>query len=270
MDPIHAAVLGAAQGLTEFLPISSSGHLIMLPYVLGWPEHSQTFDLALHLGTLVALAWFFWADWLGLVRGFFSGLVSSQARATDPWWRMACLVLVGSIPAAAVGVVAEQTIETLFRSPILNAGLLIAFALVLLIADLVGSHKRGMDELTWLDAVSMGLAQAVALMPGVSRSGVTMSAGLFRGLDRPGAARFSFLLSGPIILGAALFKLRMGIPQSEWFAAAIGIATSAFVGFLAIGLLLRYLQRHSVLIFVIYRVAMGVLVIWVGVGRANS
>jgi undecaprenyl-diphosphatase len=270
MDPIHAAVLGAAQGLTEFLPISSSGHLIMLPYVLGWPEHSQTFDLALHLGTLVALAWFFWTDWLGLVRGFFSGLVSSQARATDPWWRMACLVLVGSIPAAVVGVVAEQTIETLFRSPILNAGLLIAFALVLLIADLVGSHKRGMDELTWLDAVSMGLAQAVALMPGVSRSGVTMSAGLFRGLERPAAARFSFLLSGPIILGAALFKLRMGIPQSEWFAAAIGIATSAFVGFLAIGLLLRYLQRHSVLIFVIYRVAMGVLVIWVGVARANS
>ena len=183
---------------------------------------------------------------------------------------MACLVLIGSIPAAVVGVVAEQTIETLFRSPIVNAVLLIVFGLVLLIADLLGSHKRGMDELTWLDAVTMGLAQAVALMPGVSRSGVTMSAGLFRGLDRPAAARFSFLLSGPIILGAALFKLRMGIPQSEWFAAAIGIATSAIIGFLAIGLLLRYLQRHSVLIFVVYRVAVGLLVIGLSIGRATS
>jgi undecaprenyl-diphosphatase len=242
----------------------------MLPYVLGWPEHSQTFDLALHVGTLVALAWFFWADWLALVRGFFTGLVSSNVRQTDPAWRMAWLVLIGSLPAAVVGVVGERTIETYFRSPILNAALLIAFGVLLLLADWLGSHKRDMDDLSWLDAVSMGVAQALALMPGVSRSGVTMSAGLMRGLDRAAAARFSFLLSGPIILGAAIFKLRLGIPEDELLAAAVGIATSAIIGFLAIGFLLRYLQRNSVLLFVLYRWAFGLLVIGVGASRGWS
>src|SRR5215207_6328867 len=267
MDPIHATVLGAVQGLSEFLPISSSGHLIMLPYVLGWPEHSQTFDLALHLGTTVALAWFFWADWLALIRGFLGGLVSSQARASDPTWRMAWLVLIGSVPAAVAGVLAEQTIESMFRSPMLNAVLLIGFGLLLLAADWVGSHKRDLRDLTWVDAVAMGLAQAVALMPGVSRSGVTMSAGLVRGLDRATAARFSFLLSGPIILGAAVFKLRLGIPQAELVPAVVGIVASAVIGFLSIGFLLRYLQRNSVLVFVVYRVAFGLLVLGVGLSR---
>src|SRR5919202_4922687 len=123
MDLTQAAVLGAVQGLTEFLPISSSGHLIMVPYVLGWPPHSQAFDLALHLGTLIALAWFFWADWLALIRAFASGLVSRTARE-DPAWRLAWLVLIGSIPAAVAGVVAEKPVEELLRSPVLNAALL--------------------------------------------------------------------------------------------------------------------------------------------------
>jgi undecaprenyl-diphosphatase len=269
VDPIHAAVLGIVQGLSEFLPISSSGHLIMLPYVLGWPEHSQTFDLALHVGTTVALAWFFWADWLALARGFLGGLVSRRVRQEDPAWRLAWLVALGSFPAAVVGVVFEQVIENVFRSPVLNAGLLIGFGLVLLVADRVGTRKREMDEVDWRDALTMGIAQAVALMPGVSRSGVTMTAGLLRGLDRPAAARFSFLMSGPIIFGAAAFKLRLGIPQSELLAAAVGVLTSAIVGFLSIGLLLRYLQRNSLMAFVAYRVVFGLLVIGVAVTRGD-
>jgi undecaprenyl-diphosphatase len=269
MDLVQAAVLGVVQGLSEFLPISSSGHLIMVPFLLGWPPHSQAFDLALHLGTLIALLWFFWADWLALIRGFARGLVSAQARQSDPAWRMALLVLLGSIPAGLIGVVAEKPVEEVFRSPLLNAVLLIVFGLVLYAADRMGSLKRSMDELGWADALTMGLAQAIALMPGVSRSGITMTAGLMRGLDRPAAARFSFLLSGPIIAAAALWKLRQGIPTAELGAAAVGMACSAIVGFLAIGLLLRYLQRNSLTVFVTYRVVFGLAVIAIAFARGG-
>ncbi|HEY3063260.1 MAG TPA: undecaprenyl-diphosphate phosphatase [Chloroflexota bacterium] len=269
MDLLQAAVLGTVQGLSEFLPISSSGHLIMVPFLQGWPPHSQAFDLALHVGTLVALLWFFWADWLSLIRGFFRGLFSASVRAKDPAWRMALLVLLGSIPAGLIGIVAEKPVETLLRSPALNAGLLIVFGLVLYVADRMGSRKRAMDDLGWPDALTMGLAQALALMPGVSRSGITMTAGLLRGLDRPTAARFSFLLSGPIIGAAALFKLREGIPSAELAGAAVGAVTSAIVGFVAIGVLLRYLQRNSLTAFVIYRVLFGLLVIGVSAARGS-
>jgi undecaprenyl-diphosphatase len=267
MDLLQAAVLGVVQGLSEFLPISSSGHLIMVPYLFGWPPHSQAFDLALHLGTLLALVWYFWADWLRLIRGFCLGVVSVDTRQRDPAWRMAVLVLLGSIPAGLIGVVAEKPIETLLRSPVLNAVLLIVFGLVLFVVDRLASLKRSMDDLRWLDALTMGLAQALALMPGVSRSGITITAGLIRGLDRPTAARFSFLLSGPIIAAAAVFKLREGIPASEVGAALVGTACSAIVGFIAIGFLLRYLQRNSLAIFVVYRVLFGLLVIGVAVVR---
>jgi undecaprenyl-diphosphatase len=150
---------------------------------------------------------------------------------------------------------------------VINAVLLIVFGLVLYVVDRIASLKRSMDELRWLDALTMGLAQALALAPGVSRSGITLSAGLLRGLDRPTAARFSFLMSGPIIAAAAVFKLREGIPSDEMAAALVGMATSAIFGFLSIGFLLRYLQRNSLLIFVIYRVVFGALVIVVAFAR---
>src|SRR5262245_3544802 len=233
MDLLQAAVLGAVQGLSEFLPISSSGHLIMVPYLVGWPPHSQAFDLALHLGTTIALGWFFWADWVALIRGFVRGLVSADVRRKDPHWRLAVLVLIGSIAAGIIGVVAEKPVEELLRSPVLNAGLLIVFGLVLWVVDRIATLRRSMDKLNRVDALSMGLAQAIALMPGVSRSGITLTAGLLRGLDRPSAARFSFLMSGPIILGAALYKLRGGIPTAELGPALVGTTVSAIVGFLA-------------------------------------
>ncbi len=267
MDLLQAAVLGVVQGLSEFLPISSSGHLIMVPFLLGWPPHSQAFDLALHAGTLIALLWFFWADWLALIRGFLSGLFSARVRHEDPAWRLAWLVLLGSIPAGLIGIVAEKPVEDLLRSPVLNAVLLIVFGLMLFAADRIGSLKRTFSEVFWLDALIMGLAQAIALMPGVSRSGITITAGLLRGLDRPAAARFSFLLSGPIIAAAVVFKLREGVPGAELSTVLVGVLCSAVVGFLAIGFLLRYLQRNSMLVFVVYRVVFGLLVIAVGVLR---
>jgi len=270
MDLFQAAVLGAVQGLTEFLPISSSGHLIMVPFILGWPPHSQAFDLALHVGTLIALLWFFWAEWMALIRGFFSGLVSSDARRDDPAWRMSLLVLLGSIPAGLIGVGAEQPVEDFFRSPVLNAVLMIVFALVMFVADRVATLKRSVDDVRWPDALSMGLAQALALMPGVSRSGITITAGLFLGLDRASAARFSFLLSGPIIAAAAVWKLRQGIPSNELAAVLVGATVSAIVGFLAIGFLLRYLQRNSLTVFVVYRIVFALLVIGVAFARGTS
>lgn len=160
MDLFQAVVLGVVQGLSEFLPISSSGHLIMVPFLLGWAPHSQAFDLALHVGTLIALLWFFWADWLTMIRGFFRGLASADARREDPAWRLALLVLLGSIPAGLIGIVLEKPVESVFRSPVLNALLLIVFGLLLLAADRLGSMKRSIDDVRWPDAVTMGPAQA--------------------------------------------------------------------------------------------------------------
>ncbi len=261
MSAIQAAVLGIVQGLAEFLPISSSGHLIMVPFLLGWEEHSQEFDLALHLGTTIALLWFFWTDWVALARSFVRGLGSAEVRATDRSWHMALLVLLGSIPAGVIGIVAEKPVAQLFRGSVVNAILLILFGLLLWLADSLGARKRGLDDVTWKDALLVGIAQAVALMPGVSRSGITITAALGRGMDRAAAARFSFLLSGPIILGAALFKLRAGVSPSELVPVVVGTAAAAITGWAAIGFLLRYLQTNSTFVFVVYRIAFGVLVL---------
>jgi undecaprenyl-diphosphatase len=260
-------VLGIVQGLTEFLPVSSSGHLIMVPFLLGWSEHSQAFDLALHVGTLVALFWYFWRDWVDLARAFFQGLASEQVRREDKSWRMAWLIVLGCLPAGVAGIILEKPIEELLRGSVINAVLLITFGALLLVADRVGSQRRSLVHLTWRDAFLIGAAQVLALMPGVSRSGITMTAGLFRDLDRAAAARFSFLLSGPITLAAAVYKLREGVPASEIQVVVIGAIVSAVTGWLAIGFLLRYLQRNSMMVFVVYRFLFGAAVLLVAFSR---
>jgi undecaprenyl-diphosphatase len=261
---VEAIVLGVVQGLAEFLPISSSGHLILVPWLLGWPAHGLVFDLALHLGTSIALLGYFWRDWLDLARAVVRGLVDGKARAS-PEWRLAWQIVIGCIPAAVVGVLFEDLIEATFRQPALVAVLMIAFGLLLLVADLTGRHERALKQVTLADALVIGCAQVLALAPGVSRSGVTMTAGLFRGLDRETAARFSFLLSAPITVAAALFKLRVlreePLSASEAVAFLAGIVTAAIVGALAIGFLLRYLQRKPVTIFVCFRLALGAFVL---------
>ena len=274
MNPLQAAVLGFVQGLTEFLPISSSGHLILVPWLLGWPPHSKAFDAALHLGTVAALLIYFWRDWVELVRAVLAGLGNADARK-DPRWRLAWLLVIGSIPAGLVGVVLESQIEQRLGQPWMVAVLLIVFGLVLLLADRVANQQRSIDDVRLQDALAVGLAQILALAPGVSRSGITMTAGLFVGLDRPSAARFSFLLSTPITLAAALYSLRHlvgpGAGGGEGgLSLLVGILFSAVFGILAIGFLLRYLQRNSLVTFVWYRLVAGMLVLLLAVFRGPS
>ncbi len=260
----QAVVLGAVQGLAEFLPISSSGHLILVPWLLGWSDPGLTFDLALHVGTSVALLAYFWRDWLSLIRAALAGLTSAAARQ-DASWRLAWMLVLGSLPAGLVGVLFEETIERNVRQPVQIAVLLMAFGLALGAADRWSRKARSLDGVSWVDALVVGCAQAVALAPGVSRSGVTMTAGLLRGLDRPTAARFSFLLSAPITVAAAAYKLRVLVREplsaDQSLAFLVGAGVAALVGALAINLLLRYLQRQSTAVFVWYRLAAGTAVL---------
>lgn len=261
---LEAIVLGVVQALAEFLPISSSGHLILVPWLIGWQPHGLTFDLALHLGTSIALLGYFWRDWYRLIRTVLLGLVVPAARLL-PEWKLAWLILLGCLPAGIVGVLFEDMIETAFRDPARIAVLLMVFGLVLLAADRLGRKNRGLTSISLADALVIGCAQVLALMPGVSRSGITLTAGLFRGLERAAAARFSFLLSAPITIAAALYKLRHLFREppaaSDLFAFAVGVVVAAIVGAFAIGLLLRYLQRQPVDVFVWYRVVAGLLVL---------
>src|SRR5262245_34426797 len=204
MTIIQAIVLGAIQGATEFLPISSTAHLILFPWFMGWPDPGLSFDVALHLGTLVALLIYFRSEWIALAS---SALNLVRGRTSDPNARLALYIIIGTIPGALAGVLFESAVENALRSPLVIATALVALALVLVIAELKGRRKKGIDDISGTDAISVGLAQALALVPGVSRSGVTITAGLFRGMKRDAAARFSFFLSTPIIAGAAGKKL---------------------------------------------------------------
>jgi undecaprenyl-diphosphatase len=265
----QAIVLGVVQGLSEFLPISSSGHLIIVPWML-WGRETDasgklTFDLALHLGTSAALLAYFWRDWANLIRAVLSGLTDVKVRAGQEW-KMAWLIVIGCLPAAVVGVLFESFVENTLREAYLLIGvLLILFGGLLWIADYFGARNRALTAITLTDALVIGCAQVLALSPGVSRSGITMTAGLFRGLDRPAAARFSFLLSAPITIAAALYKLKdlaKAPPHgAELLAFVVGVLTAAIVGALAIGFMLNYLRRHSVAIFFWYRLVLGLFVI---------
>jgi undecaprenyl-diphosphatase len=256
--------LGIVQGITELLPISSSGHLILFPWLLGWGENTLTFDVALHGGTAAAIILYFWRDWIALIGGFFSSLkdrdFTSSYHRRLPWY-----IALASIPAATVGVLFEDTIETLLRSPLVVATLLICFGLLMLIADRTSSRRRTISDITLRDALFIGAAQALALMPGVSRSGVTITMGLFRDISRHDAARFSFLLATPVTVGAFLYKmlgaLQQGFGQEEVLPFVLGMVAAAVVGLAAIRFLLAYVQKHSLSIFVYYRVALGLVVL---------
>lgn len=260
MTTTHAALLGAIQGLTEVLPISSSAHLILIPRLLGWPESGLTFDVALHLGTFIALFIYFRRDIADLVVNFFSGLRPGGFRTAES--RLPLFIIAGTVPAAIFGKTLEEPIEALFRSsPVLIASLLIGFGLLLAFADTIGSKRLRMDRMTLGTTLLIGIAQCLALFPGVSRSGITITAALLIGYNRETAARFSFLLSLPIVAGAALLKaghlVRSGIPAGEGGILLTGIVTSALFGYLSVALLLKLVQRHSLYPFVWYRIAAG-------------
>lgn len=263
---LQAIVIGLIQGATEFLPISSSAHLILVPKVLGWNDpfiNSPAFDVMLHMGTLAALLVYFWRD---LWRYFVAGLAVLRDRriGTDPDRRLAVLLAASVIPAALIGVLLEDFIDTFFREqPLAICALLVVGALILFFAERAARHTRQMTDLRVVEALGIGLAQALALFPGISRSGITISAGLFLGLERAAAARFAFLMGTPIIAGAGLWKIRQiasgGVGAFEPAVLAAGVIASAIAGLAAIWFLLRYLQSHSTDVFSFYRVGAAVV-----------
>ena len=269
---VQAIVLGAVQGLTEFLPISSSAHLVLVPWLFGWSDPGLTFDVALHLGTLAAVLAYFWRDIVRIALALARGLAIRKPLA-EPDARLGLLIAAGSIPGAVAGYLGDKPIEAYFhraeagRSALaVIAVVLILMGLLLGLAELVARHRRGLEELRLRDALVIGTAQMLALIPGVSRSGSTLTAGLFLELRRETAARFSFLLALPITFGAALKQALDlwqggGIGAGDRAAFAVGVLVAGVVGFACIAFLLRYLQRASTLVFTIYRVALGLLVL---------
>ena len=260
MNMMHAAILGTLQGFTEVLPISSSAHLILVPWFFHWPESGLTFDVALHLGTLIALCLYFWRDITEMAGNFFSAI--GERRLDTAERRLPFYILAGTVPAAIVGKTLEGPVEDYFRgNPALIASFLIIFGLLLAFADSSGSKSQDMRGITLKFALAIGLAQCLALMPGVSRSGITITAALLLGLNRETSARFSFLLSLPIVAGAAILQLghlaRHGIPVDERLPMLVGIATSAFFGYLSVVFLLRLVQRSTLFPFVWYRLITG-------------
>ncbi len=255
MQLTQAVVLGLVQGLGEFLPISSSAHLILVPWFFGWPDQGLAFDVALHLGTLLAVCTFFWRDWYELLR---AALVKTRGEEARLFW---CLVA-ACIPGALFGYLLEDKAEACFRRPELIALMLVLVGLVLYFADRKGRKKKGLAGVGLREALFIGFAQALAVVPGVSRSGATIAAGLLGGLDREGAARFSFLLSVPIIVGAGLVKLPelFSSPGGTGPAFFVGVGVSALTGFASIGFLLRYVQTKDYLPFVWYRLLLGAVV----------
>ena len=269
MSILQAIVFGAVQGLTEFLPISSTAHLILLPWFLGWPDPGLAFDVALHLGTLVALLIYFRADWTALIASAFG---FARGRTQSPDARMAMYIVAATIPGAAAGALFEHKVEEAFRGPQLIGAMLIVMALVLVVAEMIGRRKKGLDEMSWTDAMTVGIAQAFAIVPGVSRSGSTISAGLFRSMKRDAAARFSFYLSAPIIGGAVAKKTLDIVTEAKGLEqltpVIVGILSSGIVGYLSIAFLMRYLQTHNTFLFVYYRIALGIVVLlafWFGI-----
>jgi undecaprenyl-diphosphatase len=280
---IQAVVLGLVQGLTEFIPVSSSAHLIIVPWLFGWKDPGLPFDVALHLGTLAALLWFFWSDWVRFVRAGIASIIERKI-GQDNDRRLVWLLVIGTIPGGITGWLAESKIEELFHQPgVANtAGAMTAMAIVIIllgvalfVAERIARHTRGMDQISLKDAIIIGFSQALAIFPGVSRSGGTITAGLALGLQRETAARFSFLLSTPIILGAGLksiFDVRAELAagtiiQSDILIYVVGFITAALSGYVCIRFLLRYLQKNSTDIFVYYRWMLAILIIAVAFAR---
>ncbi len=260
MTTFQALVLGIIQGLAEFLPISSSAHLTLAPWLFNWPDPGLSFDVALHVGTLVAVLVYFRDEWLRLIKAAGALLVTFKADTAE---KKRVLFLIGAtIPGAIGGFLLEKPAETAFRSPALIATMLMVMGVLLWLVDRVRPADRPLSSMKWIDAIVFGLAQVLALVPGVSRSGGTITAGRALRFDREAAAKFSFLMSMPIIAGAALLKVPDVIRTTGFTTPLIvGVPASAISGWLAISIVMRYVTRHSYGIFAAYRIALGIIVL---------
>jgi undecaprenyl-diphosphatase len=265
----EAVILGIVQGLTEFLPISSSGHLRIVPELFGWDDPGTAFTAVIQLGTMAAVVIYFWADLWRITMAWFADVPRSlrwlRRQPTDPASRDAKLgwyLIVATIPIGIFGLLFQDQIETGARDLRLIAGALIAMGLLLLLAEKVGTRRKTLDEVTTREGLAIGLAQSLALIPGVSRSGSTITAGLFLGFGRADAARFSFLLSIPAVVLSGLFQLKdIGAGDGVGLGPTVVATVVSFVvGYAAIAWLLKFLVTHSTMVFVVYRVGLGLLV----------
>lgn len=268
MELLRALILGIVQGLTEFIPVSSSGHLILVPALFGWDDQGLAFDVGLHLGTLLALLAYFWRDWLRMFVSASRDSMASGLRwsAYGPDTRLLLMLALGSVPVAVAGLLLSDWIEENIRQPWVVAIGLAAAGTVILFVDRLGKHDRTIEQVGVRDALLVGAAQALALIPGISRSGSTITAGVALNFRRDAAARFGFLLGTPAFVGAALLK--SGDLGREWRdefgVLALGFVASAVTGFAVIHYLLRYLRTRSLLAFVLYRYVVAALTLIIG------
>lgn len=271
MTVFEAIVLGIVQGTTEFLPISSSAHLIIVPWLFGWDDPGLTFNVGVHIGTLAAVLLYFRRDLFAMTVALPRGLITGQPLG-DPMSRLALVIILGSVPAAVIGLSGAGFIEDYFHdrgggdtAMIITGLMLILVGILFAVGERVGRQRDNVETIGLRNGLLIGIAQATALIPGVSRSGSTITAGLFLGLRRDAAARFSFLLGIPAVVGASAFEVRRylgnGLDDGQNLVFAIGILTSGVVGYLSIAFLLRFLQRYSLSTFILYRVSLGILII---------
>lgn len=270
MPLYQAVVLAIVQGIAEFLPISSTGHLILFPWLLGWKDPGLTFDVALHAGTLVAVFLYFWRMWWEMIASAL-GVSRLEPAVARQKRRLFSYLIIGTIPGGIIGLLFEKAAEEALRQPVIIGFALVIVALLMWAGEIKGRRRETkLEEVGLGGALFVGIAQAIAVIPGVSRSGITMTAGLFSGMDRETDARFSFLLSTPIIAGAALKKglevHKHGLPPGMELPFIVGILVSAAVGYAVIAWLLRFLSTRTFKPFIIYRLALGVLVLALGWG----
>ena len=263
MTWLQVIVLAIVQGLTEFLPISSSGHLVLVPSAAGWADQGLAFDVAVHFGSLIAVCVFFFDDIVAMIRGSFS-LV--RLDASTPESRIALAIGIGTVPAAVAGLTLAGWIEANLRDPSVIVMTLSGYAVLMLLADRYGRRDRNVSDVGLRDAITIGCAQALALIPGTSRSGITITAGRLLGFDRRDAARFSFLLSVPVILLATVyegFKLVIGTEPVAWGQIAVAVVVSAIVAYLSIDFFMRFVSRIGLLPFAVYRLVLAAIILYV-------
>ena len=285
MPIFEAIVLGIVQGLTEFLPISSTAHLALVPWLVtrlglaNWSDPGLTFDVALHAGTLFAILLYFWRTWIQIIRAALGGKVVRFSETSDNQTnltpeeqnrerRLLWYMIAATIPAGLAGAALEKRVETTFRAPALVASMLILVGIIMWLAERVSRYEKPLSQITFVDAMIVGILQAFAIIPGVSRSGITITGGLFRNFTRDAAARFSFLLSTPIIAGAALLKLhhvmKEGLPSGMATGFVVGMIVSAIVGYATIAWFIRYLQAKTLKPFIVYRILLGIAILLLG------
>lgn len=270
MNLVQAIILGIVQGATEYLPVSSSAHLVLVPWLLGWGEPTFAFDVLVQWGTLVSVIVYFWRDLWGIVRGVLSGLARRRPLETFEA-RLGWYIVLATVPAVILGALFKDWFEAAFSAPRAVAVLLLGTAAMLVAAEYWGRRVRRLDTLTWLDAVIVGIWQAASLLPGISRSGATITGGVLRGLDRRSAARLSFLMSVPVMLGAGLLALQdlveAGLLGAQLPVLVTGFAAAALTGYACIRWLLGYLQRGRLHGFAIYCGVVGVLCLIIALAR---